>query len=49
MPALVGGGWLALALAGLSATGVLGAGPWWLFGPATAALYLLTAHPQDGS
>ncbi|NYD49617.1 small basic protein [Actinomadura luteofluorescens] len=55
LPALVGGGWLALALTGLSATGVLGAGPWWLFGPACApavaagALRMARRRPIDHS
>ncbi|WP_371780475.1 DUF6297 family protein [Streptosporangium subroseum] len=36
LPALLSGVWLALALTGLTLAGVV-AGPWWLFGPLSAA------------
>ncbi|MEV7008673.1 DUF6297 family protein [Streptosporangium sp. NPDC051022] len=36
LPALLGAGWLVLALGALGLTGVLPAGPWWLFGPTAA-------------
>ncbi|MEV4380093.1 DUF6297 family protein [Streptosporangium sp. NPDC049644] len=36
LPMLLSGVWLTLALAGLTATGALPAGPWWLFGPLAA-------------
>jgi Family of unknown function (DUF6297) len=55
LPALVGGGWLGLALAGLVAVGALSAGPWWLFGPAAApalaagALRMARRGPVDHS
>ncbi|SEG54150.1 hypothetical protein SAMN04489712_106139 [Thermomonospora echinospora] len=55
LPALAGGGWLALALTGLVATGALSAGPWWLFGlvaaPALAvgALRMARRGPVDHS
>lgn len=54
-PALAGGAWLALALAWLSLDGALGAGPWWLFGPAAApalaagALRMARRRPVDHS
>ncbi|GAA3441863.1 DUF6297 family protein [Planomonospora venezuelensis] len=55
LPGLLGAAWLALALAGLSATGALAAGPWWplaaLTAPALAAGALRTARrrPVDHS
>ncbi|MBO2457536.1 DUF6297 family protein [Actinomadura violacea] len=55
LPALAGGAWLGSALAGLSMVGALGAGPWWLFGPAAApalaagALRMARRRPIDHS
>ncbi|MFC5750457.1 DUF6297 family protein [Actinomadura rugatobispora] len=55
LPALVGGAWLSLALTGLVVVGALGAGPWWLFGPAAApalaagALRMARRGPVDYS
>ncbi|GAA2114163.1 DUF6297 family protein [Actinomadura alba] len=55
LPALAGGGWLGVALAGLVAAGALSEGPWWLFGPAAApalaagALRMARRRPIDHS
>lgn len=54
-PALLGAAWLSAALAGMSATGALSAGPWWLLGPAcapalaAAALRMAGRRPVDHS
>ncbi|MEU6712502.1 DUF6297 family protein [Nonomuraea sp. NPDC046802] len=55
LPAVLGGAWAATALAALTLTGVLAAGPglWWLFGPlaapalAAAALRMARRAPID--
>ncbi|GAA2866783.1 hypothetical protein GCM10010517_26330 [Streptosporangium fragile] len=53
LPALLGGAWLTLALTGLTLSGALAAGPWWLFGPlaapalAAGALRMARRRPID--
>ncbi|MBE1534684.1 DUF6297 family protein [Actinomadura algeriensis] len=53
LPALLGGAWLTLALAGLAATGALPGAAWWAFGPAAApalaagALRMARRRPVD--
>ncbi|MGS2643039.1 DUF6297 family protein [Streptosporangium sp. LJ11] len=55
LPALLGGAWLTVALACVSLTGVLGTGPWWLFGPlaapalAAGGLRMARRNPIDHS
>ncbi|GAA3420923.1 DUF6297 family protein [Streptosporangium vulgare] len=55
LPTLLGGAWLAVALAFMSLTGVLGTGPWWLFGPlaapalAAGGLRMARRNPIDHS
>ncbi|MEU8248474.1 DUF6297 family protein [Nonomuraea sp. NPDC048916] len=55
LPALLSGAWTAAALAGLTLTGGLPAGAWWLFGPLTApavaagALRMARRNPIDHS
>ncbi|MEU8206082.1 DUF6297 family protein [Streptosporangium sp. NPDC049046] len=55
LPALLGGGWLTVALAFMSLTGALGTGPWWLFGPlaapalAAGGLRMARRNPIDHS